>query len=67
MPTNACLIKKDGQEILAPYTGSIGMVPYDTNYPVADFKKLSEELVTAVQSAFPDREIRFVSYYCEEK
>jgi hypothetical protein len=63
MPTNACLITKDGQEILAPYTGSIGVAPYDTNYSVGDFKKLSEELVAAMQLAFPDRAVRFVSYY----
>ena len=63
MPTNACLINKDGQEILAPYTGSIGIAPYDTNYPVGDFKKLSERLIAAMQLAFPDRAVRFVSYY----
>jgi len=63
MPTNACLIKKDGQEILAPYTGSIGIAPYDINYSVREFKKLSEGLVAAMQLAFPDRAVRFVSYY----
>lgn len=67
MPTNACLIKLDGQEILAPDIGSIGMAPYDTNYPVANFKKLSEDLIAAMQSAFPDRKVRSVSYYGEEK
>jgi hypothetical protein len=63
MPTNACLINKDGQEILAPYTGSIGIAPYDTNYPAQDFKQLAVELTAAIQSAFPDRAVRSVSYY----
>lgn len=67
MPTNACLMKMNGQEILAPYTGIIALAPYDTNYPVADFKKLSEGLIAAIQAAFPDRAIRFVSYYGEGK
>ena len=67
MPTNAGFIKQGGDEILAPHIGSIEMAPYDTNYPVADFKKLSEDLTADMQSAFTDRKVRFVSYYGEEK
>lgn len=66
MPTNACLVTQDGQEIPASFTGSIGMVSYDTNFPVADFKKLSEELIATMQAAFPDRKVRFVSYFGNE-
>lgn len=67
MPTNACLIKRNGHELLAPYAGTIGLAPYDTNYPVADFKSLSEGLIAAMKAEFPNRAIRFVSYDGENK
>lgn len=61
-PTNACRIKKDGQDVLAPVTGSVRMASNDTNYPLQDFKRLSEELTALLQAAFPDRSVRVFSY-----
>jgi hypothetical protein len=61
-PTNASRIMKDGHEILAPITGTVRMASNDTNYPLQDFKQLSEALTTAFQSAFPDRAVRVFSY-----
>lgn len=65
-PTNACRIKKDGQEILAPMTGTIKMASNDTNYPLQDFKQLSDALTKSLQSAFPDRAVQ-VFYYGGDK
>ena len=61
-PTNASRIIKEGHETLAPFTGEIKLVADDTNYPLRDFKQLSEALTATLQSAFPDRAIRVVSY-----
>ncbi len=66
-PTNASRITKDGHEMLAPLTGQVKMAPNDTNYPTQDFKQLSEALTAALQSAFPDRAVRVVSYYGDTK
>jgi hypothetical protein len=61
-PTNACRISKDGREILAPLSGVVKIAPNDTNYPLQDFKRLSEALTATLQSAFPDRAVRVYSY-----
>jgi hypothetical protein len=61
-PTNASRITKDGHQVLAPFTGSVRMASNDTNYPLQDFKRLSEALTAALQSAFPDRVVRVISY-----
>jgi hypothetical protein len=61
-PTNACRIMKDGREILAPLSGVVKIAPNDTNYPLQDFKRLSEALTASLQSAFPDRTVRVFSY-----
>jgi len=66
-PTNASRITKDAHEVLAPLTGEVKMAPNDTNYPTQDFKQLSEALTAALQSAFPDRAVRVVSYYGDTK
>jgi hypothetical protein len=67
LPTNASLITKDGHEVLAPLTGQIKMAPHDTNYSQLDFKRLAETLTNALQSEFPDRVVRVVSYYGDTK
>ena len=64
-PTNACHINKDGQNILAAYSGCIGMAPFDTSYPAKDFRQLAEALTAAIRSAFPDRTVTVVSYYSD--
>jgi hypothetical protein len=61
-PTNACRITKEGQEILAPFTGTVRMASNDTNYPLQDFRRLSEALAASLQAAFPDRAVRVFSY-----
>lgn len=61
-PTNASRIKKDSQKVYAPLTGIVKMAPNDTNYSLQDFKQLSEALTAALQSAFPERTIRVISY-----
>jgi hypothetical protein len=61
-PTNASRITKNGQEILAPFTGTVRMASNDTNYPIQEFKRLSEELAASLQAAFPDRAVRVFSY-----
>src|SRR5690606_546598 len=61
-PTNACRITKDGQEILAPFTGTVRMASNDTNYPIQAFKRLSQELTASLQAAFQDRAVQVFSY-----
>ena len=61
-PTNASRITRGGREILAPITGTVRMASNDTNYPLQDFKRLSEALTAKLQSAFPDRAVRVFSY-----
>jgi hypothetical protein len=61
-PTNACRITKGGQEILAPFTGTVRMASNDTNYPLQDFRRLSEALTASLRAAFPDRAVVAFSY-----
>lgn len=61
-PTNASRITEDGHEGLAPFTGAIKMASNDTNYPLQDFKQLSDGLTAALQLAFPDRHVRVFTY-----
>jgi hypothetical protein len=61
-PTNACRIAKGGQVVLAPFTGAVRMASNDTNYPLRDFKQLSEALRATLQAAFPDRAVRVFAY-----
>jgi len=66
-PTNASRISKDGREVLAPFTGTVRMASNNTNYPLQDFKRLSETLTSTLQSAFPDRAVRVFSYDGDRK
>jgi hypothetical protein len=65
--TNACRITKNGHEIVAPLTGVVRMGSNDTNYPPQDFKQLAEALRFRLQTAFPDRQIQFLSIYGDKQ
>ena len=61
-PTNASQLTKNGQKTLAPFTGSIKVASYVTNYSQWDFKQLADSLMASMQAAFPDRDVEaFVS------
>ena len=61
-PTNTSRINDGKTGSLAPHTGCIKMVSYDSQYPTNDFKNLAESLRNAAQTNWPSRPIEAIIY-----
>jgi len=62
-PTNASNINESGHDSLAPYTGRIQMVSYDSQYSTNDFKALAESIESAARKNWPGRKIGKIIFY----